>query len=220
MTLNNEQLYGKAFFSKEELTRLGRGEEVILWKFEGAKAYARYDAGCCNLYLRFENLLSIERKTIKNLWCPEMINIALPRCHEELRAELIERREKTQDHSLTPIIDFLYRLMLSSPEPCAPQEEVGVKHDEGKLQYFLIPYEAIQALATVVTFGAKKYQPNNWKLLADPEERYENALWRHLMARKGGEKNDPETGYPHLWHAITNLAFLIYFECKDGNKGD
>lgn len=96
-----------------------------------------------------------------------------------------------------------------------PKVETGTKYDQGKLQYHLIPWQALNALATVLTFGAKKYQPNNWKLLADPEARYEDALWRHLIARKSGEVADAETGYPHLWHAVTNLAFLIYFESKE-----
>jgi hypothetical protein len=72
----------------------------------------------------------------------------------------------------------------------------------------------IEALAAVLTFGAKKYAPNDWKLLADPEQRYENAMWRHLMEYKKGERLDSDSQLPHLWHAVTNLAFLIYFDAK------
>ena len=90
----------------------------------------------------------------------------------------------------------------------------GTKHDNGKLKYHLIPWQVLHALAEVLTFGARRYSPNNWKYLADAEERYEDAMWRHLVARKSGQKVDPDSGLPHLWHAGTNLAFLIYFEAQ------
>ena len=82
------------------------------------------------------------------------------------------------------------------------------KHDAGKLRYELIPPSAMRAIADVLTFGANKYSANNWKKVDDPS-RYVGALYRHLEAWRSGEELDPESGLPHLHHAITNLAFLI-----------
>ena len=87
---------------------------------------------------------------------------------------------------------------------------IGKKNDSGKLRFSLIPNQVLYALAAVLTFGAKRYSPNNWKYLADAEERYEDAMWRHLVARKSGQKVDPDSGMSHYWHAVTNLAFLIW----------
>ena len=85
-----------------------------------------------------------------------------------------------------------------------------MKFDNGKLRYGLIPPQATKALAEVLTYGAKKYKPDNWKQ-GEPD-RYMDALYRHLEAYRSGELVDSESGLSHLSHAITNIAFLIYFE--------
>lgn len=83
-----------------------------------------------------------------------------------------------------------------------------MKFDTGKLRYSLIPPEATKALAEVLTYGAKKYKPNNWREV-DDTSRYWDALYRHLEAARNGEELDEESGLDHLKHAITNIAFLI-----------
>jgi len=90
----------------------------------------------------------------------------------------------------------------------------GLKYDAGKLRYSLVPPVAIKGIAEVLTFGASKYGPDNWKLVDDAEERYLDALYRHLEAYRAGESHDPESGLTHLAHAATNVAFLQYFEDK------
>lgn len=86
----------------------------------------------------------------------------------------------------------------------------GLKYDTGKLQYSLIPPQTLTALAEVLTFGARKYAPDNWQLVQDGERRYLDALYRHLQAYRLGEDVDPESGLHHLSHALTNIAFLHY----------
>ena len=82
------------------------------------------------------------------------------------------------------------------------------KFDGNKLQYDLVPPSLIAAVADVLTFGAVKYSAHNWKNVDDPS-RYVSAMYRHLEAWRAGEIDDPESGKPHLHHAVTNLAFLI-----------
>lgn len=86
-----------------------------------------------------------------------------------------------------------------------------MKFDTGKLRYSLIPPEMTKALAEVLTYGAKKYKPNNWKSVDDPS-RYIDALYRHLEAFRSGETNDPESGLHHLSHAMTNVGFLLWID--------
>jgi len=90
--------------------------------------------------------------------------------------------------------------------------KIGLKFDTGKLRYSLIPPVATRALAEILTYGAEKYAPNNWQSVSNAEERYTDALLRHLEAYRTGEKIDLESGFSHLKHAITNIAFLLYFE--------
>ena len=87
---------------------------------------------------------------------------------------------------------------------------LGMKFDTGKLQYSLIPPETLSALASVLTYGAQKYAPNNWQLVEHGETRYMDALFRHLEAFRAGETHDPESGLHHLSHVLTNVAFLHY----------
>lgn len=86
-----------------------------------------------------------------------------------------------------------------------------VKKDSGKLRYDLVPPKVVEALADVLTFGAQKYEASNW-VKAPAWSRYVAALDRHLNAWRAGESVDPETGKPHLAHALTCLAFLHELE--------
>lgn len=83
-----------------------------------------------------------------------------------------------------------------------------MKFDGDKLRYDLVPPSAIKAMADVLTFGARKYKPNNWKECQEPE-RYLAALYRHLELWRAGEVNDQDSGMHHLAHAMTNLAFML-----------
>lgn len=103
-------------------------------------------------------------------------------------------------------------VILGNPENYISQKSpaTGLKFDTGKLQYSLIPVETTQALAEVLSFGASKYAPDNWMLVENGEQRYLDALYRHLQAYRSGESHDPESGLHHLSHALTNVAFLHY----------
>lgn len=88
--------------------------------------------------------------------------------------------------------------------------EEFMKFDGDKLRYDLIPPSTTRALAEVLTFGARKYKPNNWKNVSQEElHRYKGAAMRHFEAYRAGEFFDEESGMPHLWHCLTNLSFLI-----------
>ena len=95
--------------------------------------------------------------------------------------------------------------------------KTGVKFDIDKPQWTLVPFEALNEVVEVLTIGAKKYAPDNWKIVPKAEERYIDATFRHLVAWSGGEKKDLETGKSHLAHAICCLLFLLWFE-KDATK--
>ena len=91
-------------------------------------------------------------------------------------------------------------------------ETTGVKYDGGKPQWSLVPFKAMTEVVEVLTYGAKKYSADNWCKVPDARRRYIDAGFRHFSAYVAGEKNDPETGYSHLAHAICCLLFLLAFE--------
>jgi len=88
----------------------------------------------------------------------------------------------------------------------------GRKFDGGKLQYGLLPPLALEENVKVLTFGAQKYEPDNWKRVPDGIRRYFDAAQRHLWAWKRGEEKDPETGLHHMAHAICCLQFICDIE--------
>ena len=95
----------------------------------------------------------------------------------------------------------------------------GVKFDGDKPRYDLIPPEVLEALATVLSYGASKYDSRNWEKGMSWGRVY-SALMRHMWAWWKGEDKDPETGYSHLHHAITNLTFLIAYEQRKVGQDD
>lgn len=88
----------------------------------------------------------------------------------------------------------------------------GMKFDDDKVRLDLIDPEFIEGVGLVLTFGAKKYGPNNWQDVEDAVNRYYAATLRHLMAYRSGDVNDAESGISHLFHAACNLMFLAHFE--------
>lgn len=85
----------------------------------------------------------------------------------------------------------------------------GVKYDQGKVQWDLFPPEALEEIGKVLTYGAKKYAPDNWRHVEGWKRRYFAALMRHMWAYWKGEKTDEETGLSHLAHAGCCLIFLL-----------
>ena len=84
--------------------------------------------------------------------------------------------------------------------------DAGIKHDDGKLRYDLIPPRALEGLVKVLTFGANKYTSNGWKTVE--KERYIAAAMRHFEAYRLGELNDPESGLPHMYHVMCCITFI------------
>lgn len=93
----------------------------------------------------------------------------------------------------------------------------GRKHDAGKLEWHLVPWEGVEDTVRVLMEGAKKYEPDNWKKVPDAEKRYKDAAMRHLTAYMKGEKIDPEWGISHLSHCMCNLLFLSWFDAQEAD---
>lgn len=95
----------------------------------------------------------------------------------------------------------------------------GRKDDADKPRYDLIPPEALDGLARVLSYGAAKYAPRNWEK-GMGWGRVFAALMRHMWAWWRGEKADPETGMSHLWHAHCCIVFLSTYEARQIGQDD
>lgn len=92
----------------------------------------------------------------------------------------------------------------------------GKKFDNGKkARWDCVPFDILDGLAQVMGYGAEKYDENpndpNWRKVEDGYNRYFAALMRHLVADRSGENIDPESGFPHMWHAMFNVVCLTQF---------
>ena len=85
---------------------------------------------------------------------------------------------------------------------------LGRKDDADKLMLDLLDPFAISQLGAVLTFGAKKYAPHNWRK-GIKYSRLIAALLRHVMHYLGGENVDSESGLPHIAHAMCCCMFLL-----------
>jgi hypothetical protein len=109
----------------------------------------------------------------------------------------------------------------TTPPPVDGPLTEGIKFDAGKPEYGLVPAYALEEVAKVLTYGAQKYRPNNWRSLSTPHKRYFDAAQRHTWAIARGDVNDPESGLPHAAHAIACLMFLLEYQIcaeKDSAK--
>lgn len=95
----------------------------------------------------------------------------------------------------------------------APQK--GVKYDDDKPRWELLPFRAVKEVVEVLTYGSRKYADDNWKIVPGARQRYISAAFRHLTDWAGGEKKDKETNKSHLAHAVCCLLFLLWFEQED-----
>lgn len=89
---------------------------------------------------------------------------------------------------------------------------VAVRHDEGKTNWSLMPFEALEEINKVLEFGANKYSANNWQEgTGFKYSRVLNSLLRHTFAFMRGEDKDPESGLSHMAHAGCNVLFILYY---------
>ena len=96
---------------------------------------------------------------------------------------------------------------------------IGKKFDNEKPRWSLLPFKEIEEIVDVLTFGAQKYEDDNWKKVPDGRDRYFSALIRHLTAWWNGERLDSQSGKSHLAHAGCCLLFLMWGDKQKKSAG-
>tara|TARA_R100001480_G_scaffold17929_3_gene27283 strand:+ start:5688 stop:6122 length:435 start_codon:yes stop_codon:yes gene_type:complete len=94
----------------------------------------------------------------------------------------------------------------------------GIKYDGEKPMMHLLPPKAINEVAKVLTFGAQKYDEENWRKLDNLQSRYTSGALRHIFAHIDSETLDTESGLSHLAHAICCLLFKLEIELEDAKS--
>lgn len=86
----------------------------------------------------------------------------------------------------------------------------GARYNTGKADLSLIPLCTLEDEARVWMYGEAKYKRFNWMKGMAWSVPFACAM-RHLAAFQKGEDIDPESGQPHIAHAICNLRMLTLY---------
>lgn len=90
------------------------------------------------------------------------------------------------------------------------KKEVADRYNSGKNRLGLVPTELIEEVGKVMSYGAAKYSPDNWRKGLSWMGVIDS-LERHLLAFKKGEDIDLESNCLHLGHMGCNIAFLLNY---------
>lgn len=110
---------------------------------------------------------------------------------------------------MCPPPETSYLSRMGSAQLAIVEEKLGVKYDAGKDPWHLLPWDEVTTVVRVLAFGAAKYGADNWKHVDNARDRYFSAALRHLVSWRQGEVVDPESGQPHLAHAVACMLFLM-----------
>lgn len=154
--------------------------------------------------------------------CNVCISLEVTDNHAKWVARNIYIKEVKEDMEVTNEEEDVFKQMTDwltmqynkeqSDKQYSAKKELGVKFDSDKPQWSLLPFEALEEVVEVLTFGAKKYAPDNWKYVPDADARYMDAAFRHMAKYMQGHKHDGETGNNHLAHAVCCLLFKLWFD--------
>jgi hypothetical protein len=96
------------------------------------------------------------------------------------------------------------------------QHEPGAKLDSGKVRAGLVMggfARALVEVAKVGTFGAAKYTDNGWRSVPNGQQRYTDALYRHLLEEAQGLECDAGSNLLHAahtaWNALARLELIL-----------
>ncbi len=111
----------------------------------------------------------------------------------------------------------------ATPMPASPPvlaDGKATKKDGGKVMLHLLPFDALAAVADVLTWACSphdgkdaKYAARDWERGCD-WSRYFRASLSHLWAHWMGEKYDKETGKLHLAHAAACVLIILTYQLR------
>ena len=90
-----------------------------------------------------------------------------------------------------------------------PLTDKGLRFNDSKPKWSLVPQTALIPMVRVLEFGATKYAPYNWMKGLSVTEICES-LKRHLDAFMEGENTDKESLLSHIGHIQCNALFLSW----------
>jgi hypothetical protein len=94
---------------------------------------------------------------------------------------------------------------MADTKPTNPKDIIG----SDKLPVHLWPETATIMGCLALLDGALKYGRANFRAIGVRSSIYVDAVKRHMNAWFEGEDNDPDSGLPHMAHALACIAILV-----------
>lgn len=101
-------------------------------------------------------------------------------------------------------------------KPTNPKDAIG----SNKVPMHLWPKTATVLGSLGLLDGALKYGRSNWRAVGIRASIYYDAVDRHMSAWFEGEDNDPDSGLPHLAHALAGIAIIVDAIAADRFRDD
>lgn len=101
-------------------------------------------------------------------------------------------------------------------KPTNPKDAIG----SDKVPIHLWPKTATVWGTLGLLDGALKYGRANWRAVGIRASIYYDAIDRHMSAWFEGEDIDPDSGLPHLAHALAGLAIIVDAIAADRFRDD
>jgi len=124
--------------------------------------------------------------------------------------------DKGKKETLLPycVAREIYAIPSTKAEDLTPEQQLIIWVHKEILGNDLDQYpveNTVKVIETVLQHGAEKYGKDNWQTVPDAEQRYYSAYRRHAVDHHPNEI-DKDSGLLHGYHALCNIAFLIYFQ--------
>lgn len=132
--------------------------------------------------------------------------IVLPLCYQTSDTKSPDKNNQVNG------VDFCGTCKKPKIQCTCAKSGIGAKFDMGKLDWTLLPIDALEGTVRVLMHGCAKYDRDNWMHVPDGEQRYMKAMLRHLIALLSGEENDQDSGLPHWDHLMCNTIFISWFK--------
>lgn len=123
---------------------------------------------------------------------------------------------------------YIWRIKLSPSQTHAETDPhgrdphtPGAKLDAGKNRLSLVMFgfsRALQEVGRVGTYGANKYTDVGWMEVPNGQQRYTDAMFRHLLKEATGEEYDSDTLLLHAAHAAWNALARLELQLRSREK--
>jgi len=140
---------------------------------------------------------------------------------DKATSEKLNYREDSRTVEINDDLDFdqLRQLISNFNEVPVETESVNttankvtkaLRFNEGKLDWTLVNFDSLEPLVAAMTYGATKYERNNWMNECEDPNQHIQSAFRHLVAMASGETYDKESGVRHSGHLLANMMMYNY----------